>query len=388
MSEQTTVSSATTGVASQPEGHPSQQTHNLNYQHIQQQVNPKSHGSPTYFYPSSHIHNQPTHTPNPLSQHLTNLYTSSPPEAATPQSPPSLTQVLLSSSPHQFSLATQHPFLRLAGQGHLPKESLSLWLSQDRLYAQSYLVFIGSLIARVDLPYVNVTDKSSSLRWRLVQCLTGALHNIHTELKLFQDTADKYGLNLEMASRADGAFAAEPSTKQYIDLFRAFWTDPSMSLLEGMVVLWATETVYSSAWGYAKSFIDQSERETEDQQRKSKATSGGIMPDLEGSEVNTVLSGTTGDAAGSNTDNAQTQDHTDNQNSHSSDLDGGALRDALIPNWTSREFEGFVTEIAELTDLLAEREEAVSRKLDVYKAVWRYILDIERRFWPDVGVSD
>ena len=125
-------------------------------------------------------------------------------------------------------------------------------------------------------------------------------------------------------------FTAEPATKQYIDLFRAFWTDPSMSLLEGMVVLWATETCYLSAWGYAKSFIDTSDpplQKVED--RKSRATSEGVMSELEGSEVNTaVTTGTTGDAAGTNNDN-----HAQNQNqNHSADHDGGALRDSFIPN--------------------------------------------------------
>jgi thiaminase len=339
----------------------------------------------------------------------------SPPPGAPIQPPPSLTSTLLASSPSQLTFATQHPFLRIAGQGHLPKHTLSRWLSQDRLYAQSYIGFIGSLIARVDLPYVNVSDKSTSLRWRLVDCLTRALQNIHTELAFFATTAQRYGLDLEAAPpRRDGVFTAEPATKQYIDLFRAFWTDPSMSLLEGMVVLWATETVYLRAWTYAASFgttnatttgssqkqgFEDRDRDGDrdrdrDRDRKSKAFSDSVMSELEGSEVNTTLSGTTGIAHEDYIQiQNQTQNQSDNQNdynspAHPTDLDGGALRDAFIPNWTSREFEVFVAEIAELTDLLAEREDAVNRKLDVYKAVWRHVLDVERRFWPDVGVSD
>jgi hypothetical protein len=41
-----------------------------------------------------------------------------------------------------------------------------------------------------------------------------------------------------------------------------------------------------------------------------------------------------------------------------------------------------VQEIADVTDELAEREEAW-RKIDVYKAVWEYVLEVERRFWGD-----
>lgn len=379
MSDQLSVSSATTGVTSQ-QSHPQHQNYNANYQNLQQpnlQVN--THNTPIHFYPSSHIHNQPFHA-HPLSQHPTQTYISSPPPAP-PQPPPSLTNNLLSSSPHELSLATKHPFLRIAGQGHLPKHTLSRWLSQDRLYAQSYIGFIGSLISRIDLPYVDIPDKSTSLRWRIVKCLTSALQNIHTELNFFSDTATKYGLNLQQASRADGVFTAEPATKQYIDLFRAFWTDPSMSLLEGMVVLWATETVYLRSWNYAKSFIGAPDRKADDRgrdrDRKSKAFSSSAMSELEGSEVNTTV-----------TTNTAPNDSSDKTPKHTNDLDGGALRDAFIPNWTSKEFEGFVAEIAELTDLLAEREDAVSRKGDVYRAVWRHVLDVERRFWPDVGVAD
>ncbi|OCT54485.1 hypothetical protein CLCR_00852 [Cladophialophora carrionii] len=458
MSDQMSVSSATTGVASNQPGHAQYQNynHHLNpgvglsasandsayaVQQQPQRMEPlqNHHHPPTYFYPSRHLHNQaiPLHA-HPLSQHPPTPYISSPaPPPFQTQSPPSLTSTLLASSPHQLSLATQHPFLRVAGQGQLPKLTLSRWLSQDRLYAQSYIGFIGSLIARVDLPYTHVPDKSTSLRWRLVQCLTAALQNIHTELAFFATTAHAYGLDLEAPSLSSSSsssssgrvFGPEPATKQYMDLFRAFWTDPSMTLLEGMVVLWATETVYLRAWTYAASFlkngtsssllplskqlqrIELDERDT-DNDRRSNALSDGVMSELEGSEVNTALSGTTtgivNDESSSQQQQQQQQqnqnqkqyqnDDNDNDNdgqqrhahghAPSTDLDGGALRHAFIPNWTSSQFEGFVAEIAELTDLLAEREDAVNRKLDVYKAVWRHVLDVERRFWPHVGVSD
>ncbi|ETI29292.1 hypothetical protein G647_01745 [Cladophialophora carrionii CBS 160.54] len=439
MSDQMSVSSATTGVASNQPGHAQYQNYNYHLnpgvglsasandgaypvQQQPQRMEPlqNHYNQPTYFYPSSHIHNQaiPLHA-HPLSQHPPTPYISSPaPPPFQPQSPPSLTSTLLASSPHQLSLATQHPFLRIAGQGQLPKLTLSRWLSQDRLYAQSYIGFIGSLIARVDLPYTHVPDKSTSLRWRLVQCLTAALQNIHTELAFFATTAHTYRLDLEAPSPSSSSsgrvFAPEPATKQYMDLFRAFWTDPSMTLLEGMVVLWATETVYLRAWTYAASFLKngtsssllplskQLQRieldDEKDNDRKSKALSDGVMSELEGSEVNTALSGTTTGIAHDESQQNQKQHYQDDDNdgqqrhghghghghAHTTDLDGGALRHAFIPNWTSSQFEGFVAEIAELTDLLAEREDAVNRKLDFYKAVWRHVLDVERRFWPDV----
>ncbi|KIX97791.1 uncharacterized protein Z520_06569 [Fonsecaea multimorphosa CBS 102226] len=410
MSDQMSVSSGTTGVMSQG-SHPHPQGYNNVQQASPHTYNPTT---TTYFYPSSHIHNAPLSHPLAAQSHP---YISSPPIATGP--PPSLTTILLTSAPQQFAQATEHPFLRLAGQGTLPKHTLSRWLSQDRLYAQAYMGFIGSLIARVDLPYVNVTDKSTSLRWRIVNCLTGALQNIHTELKFFEHTAAKYGLELDAPTRADGMFTAEHATKQYIDLFRAFWTDPSMSLLEGMVVLWATETVYLSAWNYAKSMgqkkkpttaADAGCGDTKEATATTTKSSEGVMSELEGSEVNTLhnndnetagrddaheksnnVHDSTNPAADDDTESATTPSTAARTSTatttHSSDLDGGALRDAFIPNWTSAEFEAFVADIAELTDLLAEREDAVTRRLDVYRAVWKHILDVERRFWPDVSVG-
>src|ERR1700742_830121 len=86
MSDQMSVSSATTGVPSQL-GHPQYQNYNPNL-HLVQQPNPNHYHTPTYFYPSSHIHNQPIHA-NPLSQHPPNPYISSPPVPPL-QPPPSL----------------------------------------------------------------------------------------------------------------------------------------------------------------------------------------------------------------------------------------------------------------------------------------------------------
>ncbi|KAJ6033664.1 uncharacterized protein N7446_008042 [Penicillium canescens] len=63
-----------------------------------------------------------------------------------------LTTYLLGSTPGGLARATNHPFLAAAGSGTLPKSTLSQWLSQDRLYAQSYIRFIGLLLAKIRLP--------------------------------------------------------------------------------------------------------------------------------------------------------------------------------------------------------------------------------------------
>lgn len=344
---------------------------------------------------------------------------------------PSLTNILLNNSPGQFQAATQHPFLRLAGLGQLPKHILSRWLSQDRLYAQAYIGFIGSLLSRVDLPYVFINDKSTSLRWRIANLLTNCLNNINREIEFFTTTAHKYGLDLQAPLRpGDSQFTADTATKQYIDLFRAFLSDPTMSLLEGLVVLWATETVYLRAWTYAASYLRapyttetssppprpplppsrtsshysfNSNNNTtttnyppapNSNYAPSQADSEGPIPVLSAEDLptqkfnhNTTAATTT--PLNRSSFHSTTNPHSPNPNpdpilNPNNDLDGGALRHEFIPNWTSQEFEAFVREIADVTDELASREGALVRKLDVYKAVWRHILDVESRFWPSV----
>lgn len=253
--------------------------------------------------------------------------------AASPKPPPPLatrlTSSLLESSSDEFTAATQHPFLISAGKGTLAKHDLSRWLSQDRLYAETYISFITSLIARVTLPYNFISDKSSSLRWRIVNLLTGALTNIHREIDFFTTTAQKYDLRLDQPfSSGANTFAPNSVTAQYLRLFTSFNQDQSQSLLEGLLVLWATEKCYLEAWTYASTFSAQ---------------------DVKSSD----------------------------------DADGGALRDEFIPNWSSAEFEAFVNDIAEVTDELAAREGAL-KKIEVFKALWLHVLEIERGFWPDV----
>lgn len=241
-----------------------------------------------------------------------------------------LTETLLTSSPNEYQAATQHPFLKAAGQGTLLKHDLSRWLSQDRLYAETYISFISSLLAKVTLPYAFIEDKDSSLRWRIIRLLTGALENIHREIDFFTNMARTYDLQLDLPfSRDSEHFGPNDVTDQYLALFRSFHLDPQQSLLEGLLVLWATEKCYLDAWSYAAMFLDKE------------------------------------------TDPGQ-------------DADGGALRSGFIPNWTSTEFAKFVQDLADVADELAAREGGL-KKIDVLKVLWLNVLGIESRFWPDIG---
>lgn len=155
-----------------------------------------------------------------------------------------LTLSLLSHAPSAFHKATNHPFLHLAGTSSLDRSSLLTWLTQDRLYALSYVSFIGSLLSKSALP--STADRVQSLEWRIADCLIDALTNIRRELAMFEDVLrDEFGWK-------DGGETPTHETRAYQDLF-AGAAAPNQSLLVGMTVLWATEKCYLEAWRAAKS---------------------------------------------------------------------------------------------------------------------------------------
>jgi thiaminase len=244
-----------------------------------------------------------------------------------------------------YRRSTRHGALRLSGQGRLPRETLSEWLSQDRLYAQAYARFIGGLISRVRLPTeVGANGLSGTLEWRILclfqRCLTGIIQ----ELQFFEETAKTYSLNLATEGQGETRFGPNATTKAYIELFDSFTvtahSDTPRTLFDGLVVLWATEQAYVESWAYAKA---QSAQGTE----------------------------------------------------HGEDLDGGALRDKLIPNWTSPEFQAFVKEIRECLDEYEQTltgEDNADVRFVTAAATMKKVLVLEEGFWPvtaaDDGVDD
>ena len=233
-----------------------------------------------------------------------------------------------------------------------------MWLSQDRLYCQAYARFIGGLISRVRLPQETGTPTADSLEWRILKMLRDALDGMMTELRFFEDTARDYGIDLqtvgcEMESQALG-FGPNKATREYIELFDSFTAGrttttaavaaaadadgtasprPDKSLLEGLLVLWATEQAYLEAWSYAKR-----------------------------------------QAYPADCDPAQ-------------DLDGGALRARFIGNWTSDAFRAFVEEIAACVEDLAAAQRDDTREVLLASSLFvvRKVLVLEEAFWPVVA---
>ncbi|KAI0426661.1 heme oxygenase-like protein [Xylaria sp. FL1042] len=239
-----------------------------------------------------------------------------------------------------YRRATQAPFLRLGGQGRLPRETLSEWLSQDRLYAQAYVRFIGGLISRVKLPIeIDAAGASATLQWRILTLLQGCLAGIMRELRFFEETADSCGLDLVAAGPGAHAFGPNMTTKGYIELFDSFTTAPQeespRTLFDGLVVLWATEKAYLTAWSYASQ-------------------------------------------------GSQDQDFE-------KDLDGGALRKHFIPNWTSQPFQDFVREIQECLDAYAESqlgEDNTDVRFVIAAAMIKKVFVLEEGFWPVTEEDD
>ncbi|KAL4916318.1 hypothetical protein BDW62DRAFT_186520, partial [Aspergillus aurantiobrunneus] len=243
-----------------------------------------------------------------------------------------LTSHLPTTTPLSLHSATTHPFLRLAGLGQIRKPLLSQWLSQDRLYAQTYVRFIGLLLAKVQLPSTPSSKNEPTIHEKILDVLIDALTNIRTELAFFEEVAAEYHLDLsavpgglEGQGQGQEGVSAAPITQAYIDMFMSAGS-PGASLLEGLVVLWATEVCYLRAWRFAGSFLEQGGGE---------------------------------------------------------DLDGGALRKRFIPNWASEEFEMFVGRIGGVVDELA-RAEGEGVGLGKCERWWRQVVWLEERFWPVV----
>lgn len=268
-----------------------------------------------------------------------------------------LTTHLQTLYPTLFHAATNPPFLSAEGAGTLPKPLLSVWLSQDRLYAHAYIQFIGALLAKISIPaHPNAAETIES---RTVSVLIDALVNIKREIAGFEDTARRFGLDLaappappsstnsdhdvdeyrdedgdEDGDKKEGRVSPTPVTRAYIDLFMSA-SSPSATLLEGLAVLWATEFSYLRAWQGAAVIARDVQRDTD-----------------------TAL-----------------------------DADGGAARGYFIPSWTSEEFESFVGDIELVVDELYALVGGGSGEGDVLgrcRVWWRQVLWLEKRFWPEV----
>lgn len=148
---------------------------------------------------------------------------------------PTLTSHLYSlSTAKPYSAATEHPFLAAAGDGTLPHDQLSLYLSQDRIYAaHGYPRFIGHLLAAIPYSSLHKLDSPEErFNKRILGMLHYALTNVIRETNFFVDTAAKFGLDLD-------GWRERKGTRDYLaEMTRV---GASGRIEDGLVFLWAME---------------------------------------------------------------------------------------------------------------------------------------------------
>ncbi|KAJ5188699.1 heme oxygenase-like multi-helical [Penicillium cf. griseofulvum] len=326
-----------------------------------------------------------------------------------------LTAFLLSSTPNALKRATTHPFLASAGHGTLPKPRLSQWLSQDRLYAQSYIRFIGLLLSKIRLPSQN-PSKPATPEQNAITVLIDALVNIRTELAFFEKTAADYNLDLTAISPEEGGCkltscgsgsdittsagistsgsgscpgsTGGPGNGDYVE-----GTAPGHGLCisQGECQMPGGEvcapgsqvesrrvepercgTIFFCASRTTRAYIDMF----------MSAGSSGVSV-LEGLAV---LWATEVCYLRSWRFAARCMGE-DGERDYKKDADGGALRERFIGNWSSVEFEEFVDRIGDVVDEMAGQIKG-AEELEIMRGRclewWRQIVWLEEKFWPNV----
>ncbi|KAJ5861391.1 heme oxygenase-like multi-helical [Penicillium soppii] len=359
-----------------------------------------------------------------------------------------LTAYLLASTPDALTRATTHPFLAAAGRGTLPKPLLSQWLSQDRLYAQSYIRYIGLLLAKIRLPAQNSSTavKQPTSEQKAINVLIDALVNIRTELAFFEKTAEDHALDLTAITAEEGACALTScGNGSYITTSSGISTSGSGSCpgFTGGNTDIAGPMSTENTTGHALC-VSQGECQmpsgsdmcvpsefntqpvSDDAFAASRARTpapeavrGGIQTGLERSGTLFFCASRTTRAyidmfmsAGSTGVSvmegmavlwatevcylrswryaARCMRENGNKNGggdYSGDADGGALRGKFIDNWSSVEFEGFVNQIGDVLDEMAGQIKGAEES-EIMRGRclewWRQIVWLEEKFWPEL----
>ena len=163
-----------------------------------------------------------------------------------------------SSSAASYAAATRSPFLTKAGSGTLAADSVCEWLVQDKYYQLGYVNFIGGLLSKLDLfssPFLvspnnddagnNNKKGEDNLLRTTMHILIDSLIAIRSEIDFYDRVVEQCGLELKYEGGMNGV------TREYVELFREVssvrmgkWDD-ERGILDGLLVLWATEHVRS-----------------------------------------------------------------------------------------------------------------------------------------------
>lgn len=264
-----------------------------------------------------------------------------------------LTAHLLTVDTPSFVRATQSKFLHHAATNQLPKHLLSQWLANDLLYMRGYIKLAGELLSITKLPATpasnNKDDSSDAVEHRLVDWLVDALVNIRREERFFVDVSKKYGIDVDITD--DNGAVQEDRKIEGLKKFEWLFDNAmkeygnkegeALPWLEGVVLFWATEIVYYTAWSWAN-----------EQMEKRKTVGAGEKNE-------------TGD------------DMVD------------IMQAEFIPNWTNEDFKSFVDGLeAILNDGVNKTAGGDQTRwtgiVDRAEKIWRQVLDAEALFWPNV----
>ena len=243
--------------------------------------------------------------------------------------------------------ATQQSFLSHAGCGTLSAAPLNQWLAQEIHISRALVTFVGSLIGKVRIP--EITNLQADPTFRALDLLCSAVNNMKKELEFLESTKRKYDLRVESEE-------PKPATKGFVDLFAAASSSQS-SLLEGLVVLWATEHCFCTSFQYAANFMS-------------------TMPAASSYSLPSYL--TPGQASAGNP-YATSQANADQMHIT-------ALHEAFVQNWTSANFVRFVSACKSIVDEVANSQTSGNGKAEMQacERVFKQAVWLWGQMWPEV----
>ncbi|KAK1813071.1 hypothetical protein LTR12_012520 [Friedmanniomyces endolithicus] len=267
--------------------------------------------------------------------------------SARPAAPkPSLASHLVTKLSAALTEATQKSFLSHAGCGTLSAAALKQWLAQEIHISRALVPFVGSLIGKVRIP--ETSNLTSDPTYRAIDLLCSAVNNMKKELEFLESTKRKYDLRVDMEE-------PQPATQGFIDLL-ASASSPDSSLLEGLVILWATEHCFCVSFQYAGNF---------------KST----MPASSSYQLPSYLN----PSASSSTMYSTSEKRADTHHI-------AALHEAFIQNWTSANFVRFVSACKSIVDEVANAQTTGNGKTEMTACERRFKQAIAMwgQIWPEV----
>jgi len=127
-----------------------------------------------------------------------------------------------------------HRFLLETRDGTLPDETFSTWMRQDYLFVEAAIPFIAGLLAKA--PSEHRED------------LAGFLPALHRELELFEERAERAGVDLRGAPPTFTCHA-------YVQFLLA--TAYRRGYAEGFTVLYVAEKAYHESWKVVREGLDE-----------------------------------------------------------------------------------------------------------------------------------